>query len=94
MNLIQKYDTTTGQNKLGKIQENELGFEIVNDKTFNFYQAEPMATWTIEHTLDKFTSVKATDLSFKEIKGKITYISNAEIKIEFNTAKSGYAFLN
>ena len=67
----------------------------VGDKTFNFTQGSPSATWTIQHNLGKFPSATIVDTGDTSVLGgQIEYIDNNNLTITFGSAFAGKAFLN
>ena len=64
------------------------------DKTFEFTQAVPSATWTIQHGLGKFPSVSVVNNNNILMYGNITYIDNNNLTINFSAGFSGKAYLN
>lgn len=64
------------------------------DKTFEFTQAVPSATWTIQHGLGKFPSVSVANNNNILMYGNITYIDNNNLTINFSAGFSGKAYLN
>jgi hypothetical protein len=65
------------------------------DKTFNFTQGSPSATWTIQHNLGKFPSATIVDTGDTSVLGgQIEYIDNNNLTITFGSAFAGKAFLN
>lgn len=57
-------------------------------------QGIPSSTWNVIHNLDKSPSVTIVDSSGQTVDGKVTYINNNKVSIEFNAAFSGLAYLN
>ena len=67
----------------------------VGDKTFNFTQGSPSATWTINHNLEKFPSVSVVDTGDNSVLGgQVDYIDNNNLTITFGAGFAGKAFLN
>ena len=64
------------------------------DKTFEFTQAVPSATWTIQHGLGKFPSVSVVNNNNVLMYGNITYVDNNNLTINFSAGFSGKAYLN
>ena len=64
------------------------------DKTFEFTQAVPSATWSIQHGLGKFPSVSVANNNNILMYGNITYIDNNNLTINFSAGFSGKAYLN
>ena len=67
---------------------------IINTSTFIFTQAVAATVWNINHSLCKFPSVTVVDTGDTVVFGQIEYIDNENIRITFNTAFSGKAYLN
>ena len=57
-------------------------------------QGIPSKIWNVIHNLKKSPSVMIVDSSGQNVEGKVTYINENEINIEFNAAFSGLAYLN
>ena len=66
----------------------------VADKTFDFIQATPSATWTIQHGLNKLPSVSVVNNNNVVMYGNITYIDTNNLIITFSAGFSGKAYLN
>ena len=66
----------------------------VADKTFDFIQATPSATWTIQHGLNKLPSVSVVNNNNVVMYGNITYIDTNNLTITFSAGFSGKAYLN
>ena len=64
------------------------------DKNYVFTQGFPSTTWMVNHPLDKYPSVSVVDSSGQEIICTVEYIDINTIKLTFNVAFSGQAFLN
>jgi hypothetical protein len=56
---------------------------------------QPVAseTWTINHSLGGKPSITVVDTADTVVIGEVTYISDSQIRIEFTTAFSGFAYL-
>jgi len=67
---------------------------LADTGTFTFCQDAPLATWTITHNLGKFPSVTVVDSGNSVVVGDIDYINSNVIKLNFNSAFAGCAFLN
>jgi hypothetical protein len=67
---------------------------IINTSTFIFEQGVPALVWDINHSLCKFPSVTVVDSAETVVTGQVEYINNENIRITFNTAFSGKAYLN
>jgi hypothetical protein len=70
------------------------GTAIQSDKTFRYSQTAPIATWNINHNLNKYPAVVITDLAGNEYESQFTYTDLNNITISFNNPFSGYANLN
>lgn len=57
-------------------------------------QLSASSEWTIQHNLGKYPSATVVDSAGSVVTGDITYISENEIKISFQGAFSGKAYLN
>ena len=93
--LIQKIDETTGKEFLGKVTTDEIDFEL--DKNYYHNQTVPSAIWEITHNLEKVPSITVIDSSNRVVYGEIELVSGNELnelKIYFNGAFSGKAYLN
>lgn len=66
----------------------------ISDKYFCFEQAIPSNNWTIVHSLEKYPSVTVVDSAETVIIGEITYIDMNTLRIDFQAAFSGKAYLN
>jgi len=64
------------------------------DKTFDFIQAAPSTTWTIQHDLNKLPSVSVVNNNNVVVYGDITYIDANNLTITFSAGFSGKAYLN
>ena len=64
------------------------------DKTFDFIQSTPSATWTIQHDLNKLPSVSVVNNNNVVMYGNITYIDTNNLTITFSAGFSGKAYLN
>jgi|TARA_R100000479_G_scaffold165845_1_gene105376 hypothetical protein len=67
---------------------------IASDKTFVFNQAIPSATWTINHTLDKFPSITVVSTANQVVIGDAAYTSTTQVVITFTAGFAGKAYLN
>lgn len=67
---------------------------IDGDKTYVHTQAIPDLVWTITHNLNKFPSVTIVDSASTTVVGDITQLSLTSLRLNFNSAFSGKAFLN
>lgn len=91
--LIQKKDTSTGKQYLGKIQLDEIADNIA-DKNYVHTQSVPSLTWSVIHNLNKYPSVVIKDSSNEEIEGMIIHTSINQTVIIFNAVFSGQAIFN
>lgn len=66
----------------------------IPDSFFLFEQEMASAEWEISHPLNKFPSVSVVDSSGNEVLGEVIYINDGKIKIVFQGAFSGKAYLN
>jgi len=98
MSLVQKVDYDENgvkRNIVGKVTEAELAFDItLIDKKYTHNQITPSATWTINHTLDKFASVFVVDSAGTVVQGVVKMITQTQIVLEFSFAFAGTAYLN
>lgn len=60
---------------------------------FNFSQASPLITWTINHNMGYKPSVQTFTVGGLEILGEVQQISNNQVLVTFNTATAGTARL-
>lgn len=67
---------------------------INEDKFFSFSQLSPSATWDIEHNLGKFPSVTVVDSGGSCVIGDVEYIDTANVRVTFQAAFAGKAYLN
>lgn len=75
----------------GKLLQSQI--PDLNDK-YVFNQSTELTDWTIEHNLGKFPSgVTIVDSAGSVIEGAIQYLTNNSIKISFNYAFSGKAYI-
>ena len=56
-------------------------------------QSTPSAQWLIEHGLGGRPSIVIVDSAGTVVIGEITYISNLQIRVNFTSAFSGFAYL-
>ena len=66
----------------------------ISDKYFCFEQAIPSNEWIIVHGLEKHPSVTVVDSAGTIITGEVTYIDMNTLRIDFQAAFSGKAYLN
>lgn len=64
------------------------------DKYFVFEQAESSAIWEIHHNLNKKASVTVVDEYDRVVIPYVQYIDDNNIRLEFNFAFKGKAYLN
>ena len=65
-----------------------------SDKSFEFTQASPAVSWTVNHDLNKFPSVTVVDSAGTQVIGDIQHIDNDNLTITFINQFSGKAYLN
>ncbi len=85
------WNSTTHQYELSDIKLPEAGG---NDKSFEFTQNTPAKVWVIQHNLYKRPSVTVVDSGENEIIGDVEYIDLNTVKLTFEYAFSGKAYLN
>lgn len=66
----------------------------ISDKFFTFVKYVPSNEWIITHNLEKYPSVTVVDSADTIIVGEITYLDMNTLKITFQAAFSGKAYLN
>ena len=66
----------------------------VSDKTFVFTQDGALASWEVEHSLNKRPSVSIVDSGDNQIVAEVLYIDNNNLIINFGFPTSGKAYLN
>lgn len=64
------------------------------DKTYVYSQVVATKTWDIEHNLNKYPSVSVVDSGNNVVVGEVTYIDKNNVRVNFNAAFSGNAYLN
>lgn len=64
------------------------------DKTYTYKQQYASDEWFIQHNLNKMPSITIVDSGKNVVVGDIEYIDLNSLKIRFNGAFSGYAYLN
>lgn len=64
------------------------------DKTWDYEQIIPQATWTIYHPLNKRVSVTIQDTAGSEVEGEVVENDGVKVIIKFNFPFSGFAYLN
>jgi|TARA_B110000902_G_scaffold257548_1_gene325881 hypothetical protein len=62
--------------------------------TYEFVQAVPSTTWTINHNLAKFPSITVIDSANTVVAGEYTYIDNNNVTLTFSAGFAGKAYLN
>jgi hypothetical protein len=62
--------------------------------SFVYTQATPSTVWDITHSMNMVPNVHAEDITGQDIQGIIDIVDNNRIKIYFNTAKAGKAYLS
>lgn len=65
-----------------------------SDTRFTFSKGAASKTWTINHNLGKFPSVAVVDSGNNTIQGEIEYVNANTVKVHFNRAVGGKAYLN
>lgn len=66
----------------------------INDKFLVYNKNVPSNEWVINHNLEKYPSVTVVDSANSIITGEVTYIDMNTLKITFQAAFSGKAYLN
>ncbi len=64
------------------------------DKHIVFTQASPSATWSVNHSLNKFPSVTVVDSAGTQVVGDVQHIDSNNITITFINQFSGKAYIN
>lgn len=64
------------------------------DKTYVYSQATAAKTWDIEHNLNKYPAVTIVDSGNNIVVGDVNYIDKNNVRVNFNAAFSGNAYLN
>lgn len=57
-------------------------------------QQLPLATWVLQHNLNKYPSVTVVNSAGEEVIGKITHDSKNKVTIEFSSPFSGTVYFN
>lgn len=65
-----------------------------SDKSFEFTQASPAVSWTVNHDLNKFPSVTIVDSAGTQVIGDVQHVDNDNLTITFINQFSGKAYLN
>lgn len=81
------FETTTG------LKTVNLDGRYAQSIDYTYTQTNPSNTWTIIHNLNKKPQVTIVDTAGTQIYGKVTYTSNIQVIIEFNSLVSGEAYL-
>ena len=98
-----KVDKNWGENNAGKflvigndgiVTVSNITDVTVSDKYFSYRQTVPSREWIIVHRLEKNPSVTVVDSAGTIITGEVTYIDENTLKIDFQAAFSGKAYLN
>lgn len=79
------------------LQSIEQGIDDINSRleTFVFVQSANLATWTIQHDLDKlYPSVLVKNDSNETVVGEVNAINNDNLEIVFNQPLTGTAYIN
>jgi len=82
---------------LGTFSANSSTNKTINisvPTTYTHEQAQASTTWTITHNLGKKPSITVVDSSGEVQEAKETYIDDNTVKVEFNSAFAGKAYLN
>tara|TARA_R110002012_G_scaffold1455_19_gene6218 strand:- start:12050 stop:12295 length:246 start_codon:yes stop_codon:yes gene_type:complete len=64
------------------------------DANYTHDQGVPASQWVITHNLSKKCSVTVVDSSNQVVIGKITYNSDNQVTLDFQSSFSGKAFFN
>lgn len=78
----------------GTIIDSTTNYPSGINKNFIYTQSIPLATWNITHNLNKYCSVVVVDSADNVVIGDIQYIDENHVKVTFNGAFSGKAYLN
>lgn len=62
--------------------------------TYTHDQGIPSTVWNVAHNLNKTPSVTVVDSAGEIVNGRVIYIDNNHVNIEFNAAFSGEAYIN
>lgn len=81
-----------GAKLIGNRTSTDLGID--GDKTYVHTQTEAATDWTIVHNLNKYPSVTVVNNEFVAKLGEIQYLNLNTVKISFDQAFAGQAFLN
>lgn len=77
-----------------KKNSEDLGLEVTTEKSYEHTQDAISNEWVINHNLDKFPSVVVVDGDGVPIEGIPEYLDRNNLKISFQPAISGMAYLN
>jgi len=77
----------------GNVAQIEVG-NVVGDKTFNYNQGLPSATWIITHGMNKYPSVIVINSTGDMVEGHIEYVDKNNVILTFSGAFSGDAIFN
>lgn len=64
------------------------------DAAFTYEQSVAASVWTVDHPLAKHPSVTVVDSAGTVVTGKVTFVSDARVVVEFLHPFSGFAYLN
>jgi hypothetical protein len=59
-----------------------------------FTQLTPSDSWLVTHDLNKRCSVQVVGSDDKEVIAEITWIDNNTVRVDFNSATTGYVYCN
>ena len=65
-----------------------------NNSSFEFVQQTAATVWTINHNMGLKPNVKLEDLLGNDIQGAIDFIDNNTVRVTFNQAVAGKAYLS
>lgn len=78
--------------------QNDAGFITVNDvpqpSTYTHNQLSSANEWIIVHSLNKYPNITVVDSGGSVVIGDIKYVSENEVRLNFNAPFSGKAYLN
>ena len=75
-------------------EEGDGGGSTGEYRMFHYKQIEPAKEWVIVHSLGKMPNVRIIDTNKQLCLGDVFYISQHEVKIVFESAESGDAYLD
>lgn len=78
----------------GFVTVSDITDVTVSDKFFVFEQVVASNRWTVNHNLDKYPSVTVVDSAGTIIIGEVAYLSRNDLRITFQSAFAGKAYLN